>query len=274
MNFLNLIWPAIYIVEDIEKFWFLIFFTIAIETITIYAFLKINWKKSIIISMIGNSVSGIIGTFIMMFAMLIWHFAVDRLLPNATFDKINWIATYIIMCLGSVSIETYAISKIFKFDFKKIFIPLLIGNALSYGFIAYATAKQNEVQKAKEKPTENVFYKPLQNKYNLLNNKNVIFYTAKTEINYDNEDKISNENFPLEIIFEYNYKDIMDFPFELRLAGNEFAGGIENGRKTIYLDKLSDTIRVVLEQKNPNEDIGWTKPIITDTIKFIKSKTK
>lgn len=33
---------------------------------------------------------------------------------------------------------------------------------------------------------------------------------------------------------------------------------------------ISDTIRIVLEQKNPDPDKGWTAPIITDTINFIK----
>ncbi|KYH04553.1 hypothetical protein A1704_17900 [Chryseobacterium cucumeris] len=275
MTLLNVIWPAIYVSEEVQKFWYLIFLTIIIETITIYVFLKIGWKKSVLISIIGNLISGFLGTLVMMFAMLIWHFAIDRFLPNATFDKFNWISTYFLMCLGSVCIETFAISKIFKFSFKKLFIPLLIGNALSYSFIVFAATKENDVKQAKQKRIENVFYKPLKNNYTLLNKKDVMFYTAKIEIEYDENNKISNISYPLEIIFKYDYRDyFIDFPFELRLSTDENSSEIGNGRKIIYLDKLSDTVKVVLEQKNPDENIGWTKPIITDTLKFVRSKTE
>ena len=42
MTLLNVIWPAIYVSEEVQKFWYLIFLTIIIETITIYVFLKIG----------------------------------------------------------------------------------------------------------------------------------------------------------------------------------------------------------------------------------------
>jgi hypothetical protein len=77
-----------------------------------------------------------------------------------------------------------------------------------------------------------------------------------------------NTNYQLEILFEK--EKLENFQFELRLVGNEYAGGIEDGRKLIQLDKFTDTIRIVLEQKNPDPDIGWTAPIITDTINFVK----
>jgi len=138
MNLLNVVWPAIYVYKEIWQFWFLVIVTIAIETITIRAMLKYSLQKSVLASVIGNIVSGFVGTFVMIWVMLIWHSIFDDIVPRATFDIINWVATYILMCLGSVLIETLAIKLIFKDTIKRLFIPLLIGNALTYAFIAYS----------------------------------------------------------------------------------------------------------------------------------------
>jgi hypothetical protein len=128
----NMAWPALYVSTEIGKFWYLVFATILIEAIVIKVFLKFSWTKSFIASTIGNIISGLIGTFIMMFAMVLWHALVDKLVPNATFDIINWVATFILMCAGSVAIETLAIKLIYKEHFKRLFLPMLTGNLLTY----------------------------------------------------------------------------------------------------------------------------------------------
>lgn len=262
-----MVWPAIYVYDEVWRFWFLVFATIVIETFTIMAMLKYSLKKSFLASVIGNLVSGLVGTFVMMWAMLFWHILADNFVPHATFDIINWVATYVLMCLGSVLIETLTIKLIFKDTIRRLFIPLLIGNLLTYSFIAYTMATKTD-KDSKEKRTEIVLYSPTPNNFTLLDSTKLLIFSAKTEISYDKDDKILNTNYPLEIIFEKEKPE--NFQFELRLAGNKYADGIEDGRKLIQLDKLSDTIRIVLEQKNPDPDKGWTAPIITDTIKFIR----
>lgn len=262
-----MVWPAIYIYDEVWRFWFLVFATIAIETLIIMAILKYSLQKSFLASLIGNLVSGLVGTFVMMWAILFWHLLADNFVPHATFDIINWVATYLLMCLGSVFIETLTVKLIFKDTIKKLFFPLLIGNLLTYGFIAYSMATKTD-KDPREIRSELLSYSPVPNSFKLLDSTKLVIFTAKTQISYDKDSKILNTNYPFEILFEKEKPE--NFQFELRLPGNEYAGGIENGRKLIQLDRLTDTIKIVLEQKNPDPDKGWTAPIITDTIKFIK----
>lgn len=144
MTLLNLVWPAIYVYDEVWRFWFLVFVTIVVETFTLMAMLKYSLQKSFLAAVIGNLVSGVIGTFVMRWAMLFWHLIADNFVPSATFGTINWIVTYVFMCLGSVFIETLTIKLIFKETIKRLFIPLLIGNLLTYGFIAYSMITKHE----------------------------------------------------------------------------------------------------------------------------------
>ncbi len=136
MNLLNVIWPALYVLESLWEFWYLVIGTVLIETVVIkYAF-KLSWKKSAVMSLIGNVVSGLIGTCLMVFGMLFWHLVFDGLFSGATFSSINWVATFILMCLGSVFLEAFAVKIIYKEKMRRLFLPLLTGNFLSYLFIA------------------------------------------------------------------------------------------------------------------------------------------
>ena len=267
MILLNMVWPAIYVYDEVWRFWFLVFATIVIETFTIMGMLKYSLKKSFLASVIGNLVSGLIGTFVMMWAMLFWHLLADNFVPHATFDIINWVATYILMCLGSVFIETLTIKIILKDTLKRLFIPLLIGNLLTYSFIAYTMATKTD-KDPNEKRTEQILYSPIPSSFTLLDSTKLQIFKAKTEISYDKDDKVLNTNYPLEIQFKKEKPE--NFQFDLRLVGNKYSGGIEDSRKHIQLEKLTDSIRIVLEQKNPDPNKGWTAPIITDTINFVR----
>ena len=189
MILLNIVWPAIYVYAELWHFWFLVFATIVIEIFTIKAMLNYDYKKSVLASVIGNLVSGLVGTFLMMWAMLVWHLVADNFMPQATFDKLNWIATYILMCLGSVFVETLTIKLIFKDTIKRLFIPLLIGNLLTYVFIAYTMTQKDQG----EKRTENVMYSPIPNRFKLSGNTQLVIFTAKTEIDHDKNDSMINK---------------------------------------------------------------------------------
>jgi hypothetical protein len=133
---LDMVWPAIYVSEKLTHFWFLVIGTVVIEMIVVKYYFNYSFLKSFVMSLIGNMVSGFIGTFVMMWAMLFWHLLADRFVPHATFDIINWVATYVLMCFGSVLIETITLSLIYKIKIKRLFMPMLIGNLLTYIFIA------------------------------------------------------------------------------------------------------------------------------------------
>jgi hypothetical protein len=141
---LDMVWPALYVSETILKFWFLVIGTIVIELFVIKYFLKISWKQSIFVSIIGNLVSAIAGTILMTIAMLFWHIIVDNFV-NGTFNTINWFATYVLMCFGSVFLETLTIKIIYDQPFRRLFLPMLTGNLLSYSFIAYFMVAHGQI---------------------------------------------------------------------------------------------------------------------------------
>jgi hypothetical protein len=137
---LNMVWPAIYIASGLAKLWYCIFFTIAIEWIILKFFLKDKWGKTLVMSAIGNVVSGLAGIFIMPWVMILWHFIADRFMPDATFDNINWFLSYVFMCIGSVALEAMVVMLTFKKPFKKLIFSMLIGNALTYLLIGILIA--------------------------------------------------------------------------------------------------------------------------------------
>ncbi|NOS84851.1 MAG: hypothetical protein HOP31_06905 [Ignavibacteria bacterium] len=135
MQILDFIWPSLYIASSVFQFWFLILATISIEAVCFKYFAKAELKRSIVVSVIGNLVSGLIGTVFMATASLLYHTIADTLLFESTFNPVNWIASYLIMCFGSILLEVIAVKLIWKYKFKELILPLGIGNVLSYAVI-------------------------------------------------------------------------------------------------------------------------------------------
>jgi len=69
--------------------------------------------------------------------MMGWHFALDDLLHDSTFDPINKIATIAIMFSGSVFIEAIVTRLIWKYKIKTTVFIFVIGNIISYGLIIF-----------------------------------------------------------------------------------------------------------------------------------------
>ena len=63
--------------------------------------------------------------------MIVWHMIADYFL-GGTFSFVNWIATYILMCVGSVVIEALAVRILWKISIKKLFLPMAVANIFSY----------------------------------------------------------------------------------------------------------------------------------------------
>lgn len=270
---LDMIWPAIYVAEEFSKFWFLVIGTILIELFIIKYFLKFSWKKSFFVSLIGNSVSGFVGTFIMIFAMIFWHMLFDWILHIGTFDMINWIATYILMCLGSVFLETLTIKIIYTEKIKRLFFPMLVGNFLSYVFIAIVMindAKDKEVYR-----TEKILYAPNKQQFILLDKSSMNIGTSIISIEYNKDGKCLNNSetsgYTLYIPFKKQSND--SFQFNLKNIADEYSGGIQENSKEIDVNKIKNEYIILLEQKNSDTAIGWKKPIITDTLVFKRIKT-
>lgn len=248
-----------YVAEELFRFWFLVFATIVIETFTIKVMLKYSFKKSILASLIANLVSGLAGVLLMVIIMFFWHAISDGIFNHKTFDNVNWIATYIIMCLGSVFIEALTIHLIFKDTIKRLFLSLLIGNLLTYTFIAYSMT--NDKKALSKKRTETVFYYPTESHFILTDSTKLFVNKAKTKISYNDNNEKLNKNYPLIIFFEKEKRQGVELEFKLikksTLKSNE----------KIKSNRSSDTIQIVLKQKKPRNK-NFTN-IITDTIFFV-----
>jgi len=266
---LDMVWPALYVSQSLYKFWFLVFGTIILEAFVIRYFLKFSWTKSVIASSIGNSVSGFVGTFVMMWAMLFWDLLADNFVPYGTFGMINWIVTYILMCLGSVFLETLTIKIIYKEKIKRLFLPMMTGNFLSYAFIAIVmiTATDKDPKKVR---TEVLKYLPNKQYFVLLDNNKMQIDTSTINISYDKDNnQIKNKNskgYKLHIPFKKQVKG--SFQFEFKILGEKHGESIYEASKNFNFNDLKNEYKIILEQKNPNKALGWTQPIITDTLIF------
>lgn len=134
----NVIWPGMIIAGGILNTTYLpylIIISVAAEACCFYWFLKnITWQRAFWMSCIGNAASTLVGTLVMALFMLVWDFAFDTFLSGMP-NLINTIATIVIMFLGSCFIEFLAIKYFFGYSFKQLWLPILIGNAVTYGLI-------------------------------------------------------------------------------------------------------------------------------------------
>lgn len=270
MNFilLDMVWPALYVSETFWRFWFLVIGTIVIELFVIKYFLKFSWTKSFVVSIIGNLVSGIVGTFVMVWTMLFWHLLADRIFQG-TFNIANWVATYILMCLGSVFIETLTIKIIYKEKIRRLFLPMLTGNFLSYVFIAFVMHTKTDKDQD-EVRTEVIKYLPNKQEFILLDSSKMRIDTCTIQISYDkngnrlNESKATGYSFYI----PFNQEPDSNFQFEFKVVGEELNSGINKNSKNIHFKELNDEYKIILEQKNPDTAFGWIKPITTDSLIF------
>jgi hypothetical protein len=71
------------------------------------------------------------------------------------------------------------------------------------------------------------------------------------------------------IVLEFN-KTNKGFIFDLMPITNDRFGknsyGINENKKEMRFEKLPNKFKIIMEERNPDENIGWTKSIITDTI--------
>ncbi len=133
----DMVWPAIFIAGSVFQFWFVVIITIIVEALCIIFFLRVSFPVSILISTIGNIVSGLFGTIFFTIFMIFIELPIDLLIKGFSFSFTDWILSYIVMCFGSILIEILTVKLIWKFNFKKLLLPLSIGNVLSYLIIIY-----------------------------------------------------------------------------------------------------------------------------------------
>lgn len=126
---LNFVWGGILVVESFARFWYIILATIVIEMVLIKLMTPHLWGKSLIISTVGNLVSGVIGTIVIGWASIL----VDVMFSSNAIPSM--IITWILMFAGSFGLEYLTVRWIFKDKSRALMWAVFSGNVLSYCFI-------------------------------------------------------------------------------------------------------------------------------------------
>jgi hypothetical protein len=120
-------------------------------------------------------------------------------------------------------------------------------------------------------------YLPNKNTFELIDSTTLQIDTAWTEMSftYKNGERIYDFRFGyiFNVPFQKEVPNSFTFSFELLDKSNqEFTNGIGEDKCELRPKILKDTLKIILEQKNSEKEVGWISPIITDTIVFIKIK--
>lgn len=131
----NIVWPSIYIAEGMRSF-SVIALGLLIETVFVKIFEKQTWLRAIIITVIMNLVSTVLGIILIpaigFIGTLLLGF-LSEFLPvlGNTFDTPLWIFSYILTIFINVLVEGYTTQYTARIPFKKMFRWLLAANTLS-----------------------------------------------------------------------------------------------------------------------------------------------
>ena len=103
----------------------------------------LSWKKAIIVDVVMNTASSVVGIFLIPILGIIWEFfpgsVLYPLLKIGTFNPITWVATFFLSVGGSTLIETAVVRWVFKITVVwKRFGLLSLANFLSTA-IAFAS---------------------------------------------------------------------------------------------------------------------------------------
>lgn len=111
--------------------------------------------------------------------------------------------------------------------------------------------------------------------FKLIDGSRMLIDTAWREVSftYKNGKKIPDSLFGYNFSIPYKFSGKQEFKVLLRLMDSSnvfFTNGMNPDVCFLRPKRLYDTMNVLLEQKNPDTSLGWLKPIISDTINFIR----
>ncbi|WP_435263803.1 hypothetical protein [Tenacibaculum sp. nBUS_03] len=215
----------------------------------------------------------IINSFFFLTVFILYQFAIETNYNISVFSRERkeefWM---IIIFIGTFIVTTYSQLIIFKnWITDKLKIQLIVTNFIFLTYLLISFYPKNYVNK-KNIDYERILFIPNKDQLNLFDKKKIYIDTACTGKTYYRNNKTSNFfNFRIPLIS--NKSDRRKFGFEILDKKNQY-GTSEDGSncKVLPLRYISDTILVLFKQKNPDSNIGWKTPIITDTIEFTKFK--
>jgi hypothetical protein len=96
----------------------------------------LSWKKTIVVDLVMNTVSSIVGIFLIPILGIVWEIFPGSLIywifQVGTFNPVTWLATFLLSTCASTAIEAVVIGRGFKIplDWKRFWI-LFAANAVS-----------------------------------------------------------------------------------------------------------------------------------------------
>lgn len=133
----NVIWPGMVVAQSIYSIIPLAIISVTIEGIIFYFFLKTAYLwDALCMSLVGNIASTLVGTAITSFFTLPINYFAYQLLGNFS-PRIDTIISLSFMYLGNCLLELLAIKGAYGYSIRQLFIPVLIGNFITYAFAAY-----------------------------------------------------------------------------------------------------------------------------------------
>jgi hypothetical protein len=179
-------------------------------------------------------------------------------------------------------------NKSLKIIFISLTISALLGLAYYYGtlFLCAVSVKCkncDQTSSSEKESKENKFY---YGSYNCnVSQFNLKYNTEKIEIKniwiekvwHYNTDNCFGDDYNKKVISNNGYNIVMDF----KKSTNEFLfafiplidniqdktnNGIENSRVTLRYTKLPKELKLIVVERNPDMNFGWTKEIASDTL--------
>jgi hypothetical protein len=259
------------LIMDIIIF-FIISMIISITVITIFK----KWDKISFITVIKSNLilySTLISIFIFSFSLGIYtlNFSpkndfIEKLLYVLFFLFVFFIQSILILkCFNKKANNTF--SKRYKF-----LILILYLFSLTYIIINYFPEDAYDKYLTY---TKTYVYLPTQKTKILLDNYKLKIDSANSEIDYFSNKKNIEEDLMFTIYFDSPHIESVPFSFKVLDSINSFGGSSSQTKyKELYIRKLKDSIKIILEEVNFNKNIYWNNPKNTDTILFLKTKTR
>ena len=239
-------------------------------------FLKINYKtekKIYLKALLPNFVFFLISN-------ILYQISINKRINISVFSRnekleiLTIIITFTVALIVISIIEIYICKLVLKSELNKKYCYLLfVLNIFIYSYILFSYYPKPYVDK-NILSYNRYLYQPNKTELRLFDNSIV-----KIDIACSSENIYKTSQINYDYVFRIPIKQIgtdrMLYSFII-LDKTLDNGSSEEDKncKTISINKLQNIIKVAFVQRNPNPNIGWKKPIVTDTIVFRKTKTE
>jgi len=131
----NMIWPSVYIVCQYYT-WYVIAIGLIVEFFAIKFFAKASWVKSVVIVIVINAISAILGIYLIPISGIIGELILFPF-SSGTFHLSHWVLAYLLAVFSNACVEGLALKLCFKYPFKKNYWWLMGANAVSVLICAF-----------------------------------------------------------------------------------------------------------------------------------------